>query len=449
MKKLDKKDFAKTIKLKPGDKNYKIFKNQAKEDTLFTSFAYKQVDEDMATAMQDIADNLPNNNYQLLLMTDHLFDTKKYSYRCAVFIDYENKKIVFANAGTRPKFDERGFHDLIDDGMLILRKQPFKVTQAAALNEMILDSLGDQAGEFEFHYTGHSLGAAVAEIAAVDMDIKLTERSKKQGKQFNKNQVSAVTFENPGTKPIVEKMYKKAGLKNNTENLKFTTINNRNNIINTLNNQVVKPCEIVPSSQGARGTNPLQLFAAYLSKKICQISYTVVGRVISKAIGLLAPGTLSLATEHSLSNYERTFVEKKGVTRDQEGNVVTIEEAATDYKSVKYEKTIFLELQAMKKENNIGSPEYIMSYVDKNSLTTKFITCSQLELKTAVDRFNVRKKINQDILSKKNEKESFTEQVLSEKSSIDSKQETKIKKSKYQLRTASEIVGKSQSSRNI
>lgn len=41
-----------------------------------------------------------------------------------------------------------------------------------------------------------------------------------------KDQITAVTFENPGTKPIVEKMYKEAGLpENSAKKLNFCAFN--------------------------------------------------------------------------------------------------------------------------------------------------------------------------------------------------------------------------------
>jgi hypothetical protein len=59
---------------------------------------------------------------------------------------------------------------------LIAQKKPAKMNPAQILNDMILDSLGEQAKDYKFHYTGHSLGAAMAEMQAVDMDIKLQQK---------------------------------------------------------------------------------------------------------------------------------------------------------------------------------------------------------------------------------------------------------------------------------
>ncbi len=77
---------------------------------------------------------------------------------------------------------------------------------AQILNDMILNSLGDPAKDNKFHYIGHSLGAAMAEMQAADKDIKLMQKGLKQ--EENHEQITTGTFQNPGTKVILKKYTK-------------------------------------------------------------------------------------------------------------------------------------------------------------------------------------------------------------------------------------------------
>lgn len=185
--------------------DWKIFNDKAEKAVLFSNFAYRQEDEQM----QELASQMPKG-YEIFLMTDHVEEVGKSSFRCVAFLNEESKEVVFATAGSRFGVTEKGLSDVIDDALMIGKNQPLKMDPAQILNDMVLDSLGDQAKNYKFHYTGHSLGAAMAEMQAVDMDIKLIQKGLKQEGPAAQEQISAVTFENPGSKPMVEKMYKKS-----------------------------------------------------------------------------------------------------------------------------------------------------------------------------------------------------------------------------------------------
>lgn len=84
----------------------------------------------------------------------------------------------------------------------------------------------------EIIHTGHSLGAVLAELCAV------------------KNQCRAVTFESPGTKPLVEKL--EAEEKLNLKKVDITIYNAEPNSINTLHEQIGT---VVPLYKQEKNTN--------------------------------------------------------------------------------------------------------------------------------------------------------------------------------------------------
>ena len=171
---------------------------------------------------------------------------------------------------------------------MMMDYKPAKMNPAQILNDMILDSLGEKAKDYKFHYTGHSLDAAMAEMQAVDMDIKLQQTGLKNPNE--KDQITAVTFENPGTKPIVEKMYREAGLpEDSVKKLNFCEFNNRKNIINTLNAQSGTEYTIVPHSQKERNPNFVQMMFEVIAKYASGLS-----PLIGKAFSLLSPGGIGM-----------------------------------------------------------------------------------------------------------------------------------------------------------
>lgn len=335
--------------------NWNAFQNKAKQSVVFSNFAYKQTDE----AMKAMANQLPEG-YELFLMTDHA-DKKelgKASFRCAAFVNHATREIVFTTAGTRPQANKKGLHDLIDDGMLIAHNKPRKMKSAQILNEMVLDSLGDEAKNYKFHFTGHSLGAAMAEIQAADMDIRLTDRG-----QRAEHQISAITFENPGTKPIVEKMYRKAGMKPNEHipNLQFHEFNNRDNLINTLNQQTGKTYTIIPDQQKERNPTRSQMVFAVLSRKV----ESKMGPLAAKVFKLLSPGGVSdnLMSEHRLANFDTVLVKEQGGVQLDQGRTVLLK---TAYAEINAETSVANKpIQEKSKSNSILNNKNLQASVKK------------------------------------------------------------------------------------
>lgn len=360
---------------KISNQDWDSYTNQATQGVIFTNFAYQNTDEDM----QKMAEQIPPG-YQMFLMTDHVEDSKEASFRCVAFINEETKEIVFATAGTRPGLNKTAVHDLYDDAMLVMQTLPVKMEPAAILNDMILDSLGDKAKEFKFHYTGHSLGAAMAEMQAVDMDIKLQKKGLKD--LSSKEQITAVTFENPGTKPIVEKMYKNAGLpEKSVQNLKFCEFNNRPNMVNSLNPQSGETYRIIPNSQKERNPSYSQMIFEVVAKyaeKLCPL--------VSKAFSLLAPGGIGmeLLSDHSLENFNEVFVQKSGIVKNKSSEIMPLQEAYTGLKPIEYDEKIAAKIKELQEKSPVGAKhEFSMEKFDPQTQTLERLTCTKQELQTA------------------------------------------------------------------
>lgn len=364
--------------------DWKAFNGKAAHAVVFSNYAYSQKDEEMKA----LADQVPEG-YELFLMTDHVQEVGDASFRCVAFMNQNTKEIVFATAGSRFGMDEKGFADIYDDALMVAHNKPRKMNPAQILNDMVLDSLGDKAKEYNFHYTGHSLGAAMAEMQAADMDIKLTKKGLKAEGERSKEQISAVTFENPGTKPMIEKMYEEAGLpKENISKLNFCEFNNRKNMINSLNEQTGRTYTIIPHSQKERNPSLTQMVFEVVAK----IVGSEISPLLGKAFGLLAPGGIldDLKSEHTLENFNEVFVQKEGKVKGKEGDIISLEEAYTGIKPVKYDKDTAEELSKLKKENgDIGKQKLSMTKAD--SLTGKItrLVFSNEELKKALTKIAV------------------------------------------------------------
>ncbi len=327
--------------------------------------------------MQDMANQLPDN-YQLLIMSDHLTDTNEFSYRSAVFIDYTSKEIVFAVAGTRLR-EATAFHDLLDDARLVMQQEPQKMKPAKELNKIILDSLGASAKEYKFHYTGHSLGAVIADLSAADMDIQLRKRQLKD--HSNSSQITSITFENPGTKPLVDKAYIEAGLEfANRNDAHFLTFNNRPNIINSLYPQTGEQYTIIPTDQKRNPPSLIQQLVAVVARYLPSIE-----RVINQVCDFLVTGGFkNLKSEHKLENFDTVLYKKNGLVQDGQSNIITVEDALTGVKTNHFEREIFQKLTELKEKNgDISKQDYVIENYNDRTQALEKLTCSKEELEVA------------------------------------------------------------------
>jgi hypothetical protein len=367
--------------------DWRVFYGKAERAVFFSNYAYSQKDKEM----QELANKIPQG-YELFLMTDHVNEVGGASFRCVAFMNQNTKDIVFATAGSRFGLDKKGIADAYDDLRLAFHSKPRKMNPAQILNNIILDSLGEQAKDYKFHYTGHSLGAAMAELQAADMDIKLTKKNLKSDQDFN--QISAVTFENPGTKPIIEGMYKNADLpKENISKLNFCEFNNRKNIINSLNEQTGRTYTIIPYSQKERNPSLIQMVFGFVAKTVS----SHISSIIGKAFGLLGVGGIfdNLQAEHSLNNFNEIFVKKEGKIKTTGGHITSMEEAYSNIKPLKFDQEIAEELFKLKEKNgNIGKQQFSMTQFDAATGKLIRIVFSNEELSKVANELVVQKKSN-------------------------------------------------------
>lgn len=360
------------------ESGWKRFDSNVRKSVILSNLAYAETEEEL----RELAGDIPAG-YQIILMTDHVHDTREASFRCVAFINEENKEIIFATAGTRPGLHKKGLDDLYDDFLLMLEYKPAKMKPAQELNQMILDSLGEEARNYQFHYTGHSLGAAMAEMQAADMHIKLKRQSLES--QVNTNQITAVTFENPGTRTVIEKMYEEAGLPLScVKEPKFYEFNNRENVINTLNNQVGTLYTIIPDTQSERNPNYAQMIFEFIAKHVTKLS-----PFLGKIFKLLAPGGIGmeLASDHSISRFNEVFVQKAGRIKTLVGEIIPMQEAYSVIKPIKHDFQLATRIQDFQQsKGTVDKPELSMDRFDQATMTLERTAFSRRELASVMEQ---------------------------------------------------------------
>jgi hypothetical protein len=349
-------------------KSWHTYKDKAGLNILLTNIAYSS-DKDRAHT-QALLEKVPNN-LELILYTDAFDATKKHEYRAVVFIDRENKKIIIANAGTRPQPNQKGMNDLRDDALLTVGKMPKKYEMISQLNNVLLQNLGQAVGEYSFHYTGHSLGGVMADIGAADMAIKMLRKGLDP-----RGGVSSITFDNPGAKPFVQQIYKKAGISNASikEDVDYVAINNRKNFINTAQKQAGTVFEILMNEE--------KLINEKVPLSSC-LNFALTAWRNLKHLVTLIPNQLK---QHELSNFENVIEKGAGIVLERKP---TEAHGAYFYRTgLAYNPEIFNRLKATKKKHgNLGRQLYFMTrtFQDSNGQTQKEkISFSRQEIHTAL-----------------------------------------------------------------
>lgn len=360
----------------------------AKRDVTFARSAYagfaeKKGDSDREE-FKKIAELLPEN-YEMMICTDYLEDTQKYQYRAMVFINRDTKEVIVANSGTRFGMHKAGKSDLFNDVHIMMSKTPPKMKSIETLNDMILDNLGGEVGEYKIHYTGHSLGASLSDLAAADMALKCRKRGidlevNEAGKKEKEKKISTMTFENPGSKKIIEKMYEKAGYDPAlySQDADYKGINNKRNLINQATSPAGKMWEIEPDGQNNK-MNGAQTFAFYLSRKLHRIL-----PVISRLLETFAMGGVSGQMKtHSLQHFDDVLCQEKGKVKESDPTPKRerwwLSELITGCKKVLCKASTAKKLEAMKEaKGDIGKQTFVVTF------NHKMLTASEIEAKTAV-----------------------------------------------------------------
>ena len=277
---------------KDEGKKSRAFSEEASA-AIMTAVAYNKSPK----KQQELLDGLPEGT-SLLSYSDDIPGANINEFRAAIFINSKTKELFVAIAGTRPGFDSKGRADLMDDIRLVFNEAPKKALGAANLNDFLTKNLGDAISEYKINYTGHSLGAAMAHIAVADMAIKM-----RKSKTHTPRALSAIGFDNPGAKRIIQEMYEKAGLAPNSyrSDCEYISFNNKKNIVNSLNAEAGDVFHIVNEK-----VTWAELFLNFVE--------TCCGNTVANFISRFLPDKLhQTAAGHGLENFKNTLHEGKGV----------------------------------------------------------------------------------------------------------------------------------------
>lgn len=117
-----------------------------------------------------------------------------YGYRGYAIINKDFKHVIIASSGTKASEagnDYAALHaDFQSDHKLIKASLPEQFDPLVSFTKKIMTDLGSEASSYSYTFTGHSLGAALSELAVAEF--------------VNKFDVNSEVFDNPGTLPIIE-----------------------------------------------------------------------------------------------------------------------------------------------------------------------------------------------------------------------------------------------------
>lgn len=346
---------------------------QIGDNLLYANFSY----ETDIKEIEKLQKGFPKD-CELFLYSDHLDDTKESEYRCAIVIDSKNKTVYFANAGSRFGFNIQGFYYIVDDIRLATGHLPKKLNSASKLNDLILDNiqaLGGELKDWKFDYSGHSLGGVMCNISAADMAIKL-----KAKECLSNGQISSVGFDNPGSKKLVEKMYKKANLdvSQAEKDVNYVNFNNSKNLVNTINKQIGQTYEL--SQEGSKEPNAFSQFIGYISKKLSFL----LSPIVKKICEVISYGRISeQAQGHSLTNFVDVIHNKNGKIKTPEGVFTDVESAIKKDYIIPYDSNVVSYVKdkiRLNKKTNAKEMDLIMISPDGD----KFLT-SKNEMHRALD----------------------------------------------------------------
>lgn len=369
-----------------------VYKDKAARDVIFSTMAYLNISSDEEKAkFEELSAQVPDA-FQMIFFTDHLDDTKKNDFRSAVFLNHETKEIIVACSGTRFGMHREGISDMISDAFLSLEENPPKLESMKQTNQMILDSLGDEAGEYKIHYTGHSLGAFMADVGAADMAIKIREAgiTKTDG---TRSDISSMTFENPGSRVLIEKMYEDHDLDpaDYSKDVDYRGMNNRRNFINQGGAHAGKMWEVIPDTM--EDLSLLQVFAIHVSHMLERFA-----PVCARIFETWAFGSVEKQLNaHNLTHFRDVLCEEASSSEKETGATVRkadlVDRKAfhasgiiTKCKSMLYDLGLFKKIDEMRVDNGrIGKAEFVAVSPERIK------TVSKVELETAIKKTAIGK----------------------------------------------------------
>ena len=206
--------------------------------------------------------------WEVLCDSSRNTNTSQYDYKAVAFVNYSAKEVHIASAGT--KLTEK--YDLIDDALIgFLGRVPYKIDPAKAMVDQVVKLLGVQDVEnYTFSTSGHSLGAIISDLMAVDIISR--------NLPFDKS----TTFDNPGSALVVKRAIATNVFTNKVETsleelaTHCEVYNAKPNFINNINEQFGNTKLVIPKDSPTTGdSNKIEIessgifsYASYLFSKV-------------------------------------------------------------------------------------------------------------------------------------------------------------------------------------
>lgn len=252
---------------------------------------------------------LLQTGWEVLCTSADSLETNQYGYKSVAFINRETKEVHIATAGT--KSNQK--YNILDDVRITFGFTPSKM---AALKSFVDDvvSLGkfdDELDEYSFSTSGHSLGAVLSDLTAVEL--------MSRGLTFEES----ATFDTPGSKTVVmnaikSQLFTGKVTQDIVDKLPDSCVeyNARPNFINTINEHlastihVITPEVVVPITVKQEEAQPSGLWGGG------QYLYNKVGTTVSQCSEYLGvKNVVSQLESHKLSQFECIYGENAPITK--------------------------------------------------------------------------------------------------------------------------------------
>jgi len=201
----------------------------------------------------------PPGGWEVLTRSDKSDLANKYSFKCVAFINEQEKKIILAHAGTTDGYD------VIDDAMIVAHKVPYKIESIKSFIDEV-ENLVSDSKEYIYETTGHSLGGILSDLSAVEL------------KARGLNITQSVTFDNPGSYPVIKTAIDQKVFTGQIESIRqleqdinFHAFNSCPHFINTINKPLGTVSLVVPpkgADYKVGEKHESQGFTAYVLAKI-------------------------------------------------------------------------------------------------------------------------------------------------------------------------------------
>ena len=315
----------------------------SKINAIFTDIAYAVYDnKQFATKIENIPEG-----WELLARSNTDASTSYFSYKACAFINRNTQELLIAHAGTEPNHGK----DIIDDFWLWQGSHiPYKMSSIKSFIEKIEEKLGEEGiKNYKIETTGHSLGGILSDLCAVELKSKKLKVTK------------STTFENPGSKRVIEKAIENNSFSNQNsfdqvKEIGFDVKNMKPNPINSLNPQLGTVSLVVTDehlksviqSQNELGQHN---YFSYLTNK--------VGNVVKSVANFLGiSDRVQFVSDHKLDGFIKHY---SNYGEDKELKVEDWNNKTTGKIVLAYDENLYKQLQKGK-ISYCKNDEYIMFF---------------------------------------------------------------------------------------